>query len=138
MSQSREILFAQTLEAVRAKAREQGNCVSEEQIREAFADQKLGEEQLQMVFDYLVKHKVGIGQPVDLDEYLTDEERSYLQDYMDEIAALPTYSPGELEAFTLSAMAGKKRRSRSWCTAICGMPSILPDSMRARECCWRI
>ncbi len=108
MSQSREILFAQTLEAVRAKAREQGNCVSEEQIREAFADQKLGEEQLQMVFDYLVKHKVGIGQPVDLDEYLTDEERSYLQDYMDEIAALPTYSPGELEAFTLSAMAGEE------------------------------
>lgn len=108
MGQSREILFAQTLESVRAKAREQGNCVSEEQVREAFAEQKLGEEQMQMVFDYLVKHKVGIGQPVDLDEYLTDEERNYLQDYMDEIAALPAYSAGEIEAFTLSAMAGEE------------------------------
>lgn len=108
MSRSREILFAQTLEAVRAKAREQGNCVSEEQVREAFAEQKLGEEQLQMVFDYLVKHKVGIGQPVDLDEYLSDEERNYLQDYMDEIAAFPAYSAGEVEAFTLSAMAGEE------------------------------
>lgn len=107
MSQSREILFARTLEAVRTKAREQGNCVSEEQVREAFAEQKLSEEQMQMVFDYLVKHKVGIGQPVDLDEYLTEEERNYLQDYMDEIAALPVYSPGEIEAFTLSAMAGE-------------------------------
>lgn len=107
MSQSKEILFAQTLEAVRAKAREQGGCVSEEQVREAFTEQDLNEEQLQMVFDYLVKHKVGIGQPVDLDEYLTDEEKNYLQDYMDEIAALPVYSTGEIEAFTLSAMAGE-------------------------------
>ncbi|MCM1192582.1 MAG: hypothetical protein NC123_07830 [Butyrivibrio sp.] len=107
MSQSREVLFARTLEEVRAKAREQGNCLSKEQVREAFAGQQLGEEQLQMVFDYLVKHKVGIGQPVDPDEYLTDEERNYLQNYMDEIAALPTYSRGELEAVTLSAMAGE-------------------------------
>lgn len=108
MSQSREILFARTLEEVRAKAREQGNCVSEEQVRQAFAEQQLGEEQMQMVFDYLVKHKVGIGQPVDLDEYLTDEERSYLQDYVNDIAALPVYGSGEIEAFTLSAMAGEE------------------------------
>lgn len=107
MSQSREIIFARTLEALRAKAREQGNCVSEEQVREAFAEQKLGEEQLQMVFDYLVKHKVGIGQPIDPEEYLTEEERSCLQDYEKEIAALPVYSRGELEAITLSAMAGE-------------------------------
>lgn len=108
MSQSREILFAQTLEAVRLKAKEQGGCVSEEQVREAFAAQDLSEEQLQMVFDYLVKHKVGIGKPVDPDEYLTEREKNYLQDYLDEIAVLPVYSQGEMEAFTLSAMAGEQ------------------------------
>lgn len=108
MSQSREELFARTLEAVRVKAREQGNCVSEEQVREAFAEQDLSESQLQLVFDYLVKHKVGIGQPADPDEYLTDEEKDYLQAYMDEIAKLPVYSQGEIEAFTLSAMAGEE------------------------------
>lgn len=108
MSQSREILFAQTLEAVRLAAKEQGGCVSEDQVREAFAAQDLSEEQLQMVFDYLVKHKVGIGKPVDPDEYLTDREKNYLQDYLDEIAVLPVYSQGEMEAFTLSAMAGEQ------------------------------
>lgn len=107
MSQSKEVLFARTLEQVRAKAKEQGNCVSEEQVREAFAEQSLNESQMQMVFDYLVKHKVGIGQPVDLDDYLTEEEKDYLQDYLDEIAGLPAYSQGELEAFTISAMAGE-------------------------------
>lgn len=108
MSQSKEILFARTLEDVRLKAKEQGGCVGEEQVREAFAAQNLSEEQLQMVFDYLVKHKVGIGKPVDPDEYLTEREKSYLQDYLDDIAALPVYTQGETEALTLSAMAGEQ------------------------------
>lgn len=103
---NQEVLFAQTLEKVRALAKEQGNCVSEEQVQEAFAALDLSGGQLQLVYDYLLKHKVGIGQPVNPDDYLTEEERDYLQDYLDEIAALPAYSDGQIEAFTISAMAG--------------------------------
>ncbi len=103
---NKELLFAQTLEKVRNLAKEQGNCVSEEQVKEAFEALDLNNEQLQMVFDYLVKHKVGIGQPVNMDDYLTAEERNYLQDYLDELDALPKVSEGEKEAITISAMAG--------------------------------
>ncbi len=103
---NKELLFAQTLEKVRAIAKEQGNCISEEQVKDEFAALELSNEQLQMVFDYLVKHKVGINEPVNVDDYLTDEERNYLQDYLDEIAQLPDYSAGEKEAIALSAMAG--------------------------------
>lgn len=108
----REILFAQTLERVRRLAGEQGNCVSGEQVQEAFSELALSEEQLQLVYDYLIQHKVGIGQPVDPDEYLTDEERDYLQDYLDELAALPVYTPGQIEAYTISAMAGDAEAQR--------------------------
>ena len=107
MSQNREILFAKKLEELRKLAKEQGNQVSEQQVTDTFAELKLSEEQLQMVFDYLVKHKVGIGQTVDLDDYLSDEEKDYLQDYLAEVAELPVYSQGEIEAFTISAMAGQ-------------------------------
>lgn len=103
---NKELLFAQTLEKVRSLAKDQGNCVSEEQVKEAFAALNLNNEQLQMVFDYLVKHKVGINQPVNMDDYLSDEERNYLQDYLDELEALPQVSEGEKEAITISAMAG--------------------------------
>ena len=65
MGVSQEILFAQTLEKVRKLAKEQQNCVSKEQVEEAFAQLELSQEQLQMVFDYLKAHKVGIGEPVD-------------------------------------------------------------------------
>lgn len=104
---NKEILFAQTLEKVRKLAKEQGNCVSEEQVREAFAGLELNDEQLQMVFDYLVKHKVGINEPVNADDYLTDEEKDYLEIYLEEIGMIPEVSDGEREALTLSAMAGE-------------------------------
>lgn len=103
---NREVEFAQTLEQVRALAKEQGNCVSEEQVQQAFAGLDLNGEQLQLVYDYLLKHKIGIGEPLDMDDYLTDEEKDYLQTYLDELEELPTYSQGEIEAITISAMAG--------------------------------
>ena len=104
---NKEVLFAKTLEQVRKTAKEQGNCISEEQVKDAFAELDLSGEQLQMVFDYLLKHKIGIGQPMDPDEFLTDEEKDYLQEYLDEVAELPTYTDGEKLAFAMSAMAGE-------------------------------
>ena len=103
---NKELLFAQTLEKVRELAKEQGNCISEEQVKQEFEALKLNEQQLQLVFDYLIKHKVGINEPVNMDDYLTQEERNYLQDYLDELEQIPTVSEGEKEAITLSAMAG--------------------------------
>lgn len=105
---NQEVLFARTLEQVRALAKEQGNCISEEQVQEAFKELELSGEQLQLVYDYLLKHKVGIGQPLSPEDYLTEEEQDYLQDYLDEIAALPQYSEGEILAHTISAMAGER------------------------------
>lgn len=106
---SDEIMFARSLEKVRQIAKEQGNCISEEQVREEFSALQLSDAQMQMVFDYLEKHKVGIGEPPDPDDFLTEEERDYLQDYLDGIHSLPVYSDGETEAFTISAMAGDRQ-----------------------------
>lgn len=103
---NQEVLFAQTLEQVRQHAADQGGWISEEDVQEAFAPLALSGEQLQMVYDYLVKQRIGIGAPVNPDDYLTEEEKNYLQNYLDELAALPGASPGEKEAVTLSAMAG--------------------------------
>ena len=44
---------------------------------------------------------------MDPDEFLTDEEKDYLQEYLDEVAALPAYTDGEKQAFSIAAMAGE-------------------------------
>ena len=103
---NKELLFAKTLERVKEIAKDQGNCISVEQVQKEFEVLGLNNDQLQMVYDYLIKHKIGIGQPVNIDDYLSDEEKDYLQTYLDEIAGLPQVSEGEKEAITLSAMAG--------------------------------
>ena len=103
---NQEVLFAQTLEQIRQHAADQGGWISEEDVQEAFAPLDLSGEQLQMVYDYLIKQRIGIGAPVNPDDYLTEEEKNYLQNYLDELESLPKASPGEKEAVTLSAMAG--------------------------------
>ena len=102
----RELLFVETLEKVRKTAKDQGNCISEEQVKEAFAAMELNDEQFEQIYDYLKKHKVSFGEPVDVDEYLTDEEKDYLGEYLNELEALEKVTNGEKEAITLSAMAG--------------------------------
>lgn len=101
-----EVLFAKKLEEVRALASEQGGFVKQQQVLEIFDPLGLSDDQLQLVFDYLLKHKVGIDKPLDVDDFLTDEEKNYLELYLEEIAAFPKYSDGEVQAYTISAMAG--------------------------------
>ena len=107
MEASQEVLFAKTLEQIRKQAKEQGNCIEREQVEQAFVSLSLSKEQLDLVFDYLEKHKIGIGEPVDPDEYLSEEEINYLEEYQKELALLEKVSEGEKEAITLSAMAGE-------------------------------
>ena len=78
MAQDREILFAKALAAVTRKAKEQGGMISQEEVERAFEELSLSEEQFAMVFDYLNKNRIGIGEPLDPSEYLTEEETDYL------------------------------------------------------------
>ena len=102
----KEILFIRTLEQVKTVAMEQDNCISREQVEEAFEPLALSGEQMEMVFDYLHQNKIGVGSPVDLNEFLADEEKDYLDTYLEELRSLPLLTSGEREAVTLSAMAG--------------------------------
>ena len=102
----RELLFADKLQELKNTAKAQGNLVTEAQVEEAFEEFGLEKEQLQLVYDYLKKHRIGIGTPVDTEEYLTGEEKNYLQLYLNELKELPSCSEGEKEAIILSAMAG--------------------------------
>lgn len=103
---NQEVLFAQALEQVRKLAAEQGNCVSEEQVKGAFAGQNLEEAQFALVYDYLKQKKIGIGEPVNPEDYLTGEEADYLKMYLEELETLEMVTDGVKEAVTLSAMAG--------------------------------
>ena len=112
MEENREIMFARTLENVRALARRQGNRISGQQVREGLEALSLSEEQLEMVLDYLRGHKVVIGEAESKEtlaeaEVLSEEETDYLEEYKKQLAGGSEVSEGEKEALILSAMAGE-------------------------------
>lgn len=112
MGAGQEIAFARTLEEVKKLARKQQGCISKEQVREAFKELELKEEQFQMIYDYLEKYKIGIGKPVDPEESLSEEEIDYLEEYKKQIADTEQVSSGEKEAMFLGAMAGESQAQR--------------------------
>ena len=70
----KELLFAKTLEYIKSVAKEQNHIVSREQVESAFAPLEFGPEQMEMVYDYLHKQKIGIEEAVDPDSFLSEED----------------------------------------------------------------
>lgn len=106
MNREKELQFAKTLEGLKEQAKEGMHCISQEMLDETFAPFELSEEQMNLVHEFLNENKIGIGEPVDLDDYLGDEEKDYLDTYLQELEELEAVKDGEKEAITLSAMAG--------------------------------
>ena len=102
----KELAFAKKLEEIRKLAKEQGNMLSREQVENAFSEIGIVEEQLEPVFEYLKSKNIGIGEPMDVEEVLTEEEKDYLTEYLEELKALPKFSDGEKRAYAMAAMAG--------------------------------
>lgn len=109
---TREIEFGKTLEAVKKKAREQQNFITKTEVEGAFRALSLSDEQMEMVYDYLRQNKIGVDEPADMDSLLQEEERNYLDSYLEALGAIPTVTNGEREAITLSAMAGDADAAR--------------------------
>ena len=103
---NKELAFAKKLEEIRKLAKEQGNVISREQVEEAFAEIDIVKEQLEPVFDYLKSKNIGIGEPVDIEEVMSKEDKNYLEEYLESLKELPVLSDGEKRAYAMSAMAG--------------------------------
>lgn len=104
---NQELAFAKKLEEIRKLAKEQGNMLSQEQVEEAFAEIDISKEQLEPVFAYLKSKNIGIGEPMDMEEVLTQEDKDYLAEYLESLTELPLLSEGEKRAYAMSAIAGE-------------------------------
>ena len=103
---TQEMDFAARLEKIKQLARNQGGMIQEKQVRDAFADMHFDEGQMKLVFDYLAGQKIGIGEPLNPEDYLSEEEIDWLDSYLESLTGLAELSDGEKQAVLLSAMAG--------------------------------
>ncbi len=105
----KEQQFRENLTALTQLAKTQKMCVSEEQIAEFFSDIIENEEQNKLLKDYLKSQKISIGEQVDLDEYLSMEDKDYLKEYEESLKAIPQMEKEELSEVMLSAVSGDQQ-----------------------------
>lgn len=104
MMDNNEVKFAKILEEIKYRARSAGGYIPKSDVILAFEELDLSKEQLDMVFDYLKKNNIGIDEPMDSSEYLSDEDMDILKEYEDELALIPEISDGQKRAYVMAAM----------------------------------
>ena len=101
--------FRQQLAALTTLAKEQKMCVSEEQIAQHFPEVAENAEQKKLLLEYLSSQKISVGEKADLDEFLSMEDKDYLEEYTESLTLIEYIEKERLTEIMLSAMAGDKQ-----------------------------
>ena len=104
-SSSKEEQFLAAITALKATAKEQGNCLDTEQVEEFLQRLELDDGQKALIYEYLKTNKIGIDNPLEDSEMLSTEEYDYMQDYLQELSEIEEVTDGEKRAIIMSAMA---------------------------------
>lgn len=100
-----QLAFVQALEQLKDTARLQDNMLTSEQIKESFEDMPLQDEQMAMIYEYLEKNYIGVDKPGVKNENLSNDDKSYLDMYLEELKELPPVTDGEKRAIMMSALS---------------------------------
>lgn len=87
-------------------AADQENVIFEDQLYDIFPETKEDSAKKQVLVDYLKEKKIGINEKIDTEEFMTEDEKNYLEFYIEDLKGAGELTPGEREAFRKSAIAG--------------------------------
>ena len=82
--EEKELEFRKKLEEIITLGKKQNGSLTEGQLEEALEDMSLSKEQTEAIVEYLKTNKIGVGEPVNLDEFMSTEEKEYLESYLEE------------------------------------------------------
>ncbi len=100
--------FSEKLAQITKKARMQGFCISTEEVEQAFGEIIDNEEQRKLLYDYLKEQKISVGDKEDVEIYLSMEDQSYLDSYMEGLGEIVPMGAEELKALIVEAIGGSQ------------------------------
>lgn len=103
-----QLEFAKRISDLVELSLDQENVIFEDQIFDIFPEVKGDEAKYQVIKDFLKEKKIGLNEKLPFDELVTEDEKTYLNFYLDDLKDIDPLSPGEREAHMLSAMAGNE------------------------------
>lgn len=104
--------FIKKLNGLVAMAKGQGDQITIDEVKAYFADAALTEEQLELVFDYLLAQKVVVKGYIKMTEAAeekvtyTEEEEAYLKEYLNDLEAFKEEKAGEKESLFAKLIGG--------------------------------
>lgn len=87
-------------------AGEQENVIFEEQLEAIFPEAKADSAKKQVLLDYLKEKRIGLNEKLDGEEFINEEEKKYLDFYIEDLKGAGELSSGEREVFRKRAIAG--------------------------------
>lgn len=104
--------FLKKLNGLVAMAKGQGDQITINEVKAYFADAALTEEQLELVFDYLLAQKVVVKGYIKMTEATeekltyTEEEEAYLKEYLNDLQGFKEEKAGEKESLFAKLIGG--------------------------------
>ncbi len=99
--------FIEQMDKLLKYGRQNSNCVTEDDVKNYFKEITLTDEQLQLVYNFLYDSKIGLNEPFDTEELLEDDDKDFLQMYIDELSLIEKVSDKEKLALLDSYLSGK-------------------------------
>ena len=108
--------FLNRLGGLLTLAKEKGNQITIEEVENYFSDIEFTEEQMELVFDYLLSQKVVVkgyikvssSETEEEELQLTEEEEAYLREYMNDLKAFAKVSEAEKNSLYANALQGNQ------------------------------
>ena len=103
--------FLDRLNELIKRVKEQGNQISVPEVEAYFHDMNLSKEQMDLMFEYLMSQKVAVVGFVKLaaenkeEIAFTEEEKAYLEEYLEDLKAFPKVSTEQREALYARTIA---------------------------------
>lgn len=107
-----KVKFLEKLNGLREMAKGQGSQIGVDEVKAYFSEDALTEEQMELVFDYLLAQKVVVkgyvklGAEPEVEVEFTEEEKAYLKEYEMDLNAIKEEKDGEVETLVVQAIQG--------------------------------
>lgn len=98
--------FLKKINELTELALDQENVIFEDQLYMIFPEVKGDSTKLDIIKSFLNEKKIGLNKKLELNELITEDEKNYLDFYLEELKEIEELSKGEREGYLLSAMAG--------------------------------
>lgn len=113
---SNEIKFLEKLNGLKQTAQQQGSQITIEEVKAYFSEELLTEEQMELVFDYLLSQKIVVKGYIKMANKCeeesgvnyTEEEKQYLEEYLQELSGIKEIDDSEKNSLLEQALKGEE------------------------------